>query len=101
MHFNNHANISASIWKELFPNDLIVHNLIKNDMLIHSSTACEIDELIKKDLQLVVNLCYSAFAELESNAGMFGGKQSISYKIKRKKICQRIRQVYNFVKKNP
>lgn len=68
-------------------------------MLIHCGTAQEIEEMLKKDFTLVANLCFSATAEVFSNAQMLGGRDSISFKIKFKKVLQRTKQVIAFKEK--
>lgn len=62
-------------------------------MLIHCSSAKDIEEMLKSDFVLVANLCFSAWAEVNSNSTMFGGKDSLSFKIKYKKLLQRVHQV--------
>lgn len=51
---------------------------------------------MKEDFSLVSNLCFSALAEVHSNSAMFGGTDSDSFKIKLKKIKQRIKQVAKY-----
>lgn len=70
---------------------------MKHDMLIHCGSAKEIEEMLKSDFTLVANLCFSAWAEVNSNSMMFGGKASVSYKIKYKKLLQRVHQVLKFL----
>lgn len=66
---------------------------MRYDMVYHKGTIDEFDSLVKEDSVLMVNLAFSALAELESNNEMFGGKDSVSYKIKYKKINQRIKRL--------
>lgn len=68
------------------------------DMVLHSGSSQELCDLMKVDFVLVANLCFSSVAELEANADMFGGKDSISYKIKFKKLKQRFKQILKFKK---
>ena len=67
-------------------------------MLIHCGSSQEVDSLFQKDYQLVINLCFSSYAEVLSNSALFGGKDSISFKIKMKKVIQRIKQVKKLLK---
>lgn len=66
-------------------------------MLIHCGSAKEIEQILKNDFVLVANLCFSAWAEVNSNSLMFGGKDSLSFKIKYKKLLQRINQVLKYM----
>ena len=83
-HFIDHANHSYNQLKLLFPNDYKVLTLMKNDMEFH----------INKDLNFLWNLEFSetlyltAWAEIYSNSEMFGGINSTSFKIKRKKLIK-------------
>jgi hypothetical protein len=84
-HFPDHANKSAEIWNELFPDRPVIGNLIKHDMKFHLSTINDILEckLSPSDL---CTLMITALAELHSNATMFGGITSTSFIIKWKKL---------------
>lgn len=87
-HYPNHANISFEVWKNLFPNDVIVSNLIKEDMSLHTLTS---DEILLKNWNIKdsMTLLLTSLAELHANAEMFGGIESDSFKIKYKKIDKR------------
>lgn len=84
-HFPNHAKKSKEIWDELFPQHSIISNLIAHDMDFHTMT---FDELMEQGLstQDLCTLMLTALAELHSNASMFGGIESTSFKIKFKKL---------------
>lgn len=86
-HFPNHAKVSKDIWDSISDNK-IVSELISLDMMLHTETA---DEIINRDLSTstLCTLLVTAFAEIHSNAEMFGGINSTSFKIKHKKICKR------------
>ena len=92
-HFLNHETISYKKWIEVggckFIGELILH-----DMVLHRSTV--------KDLNIMFNnishtqwliLVISAFSEIHSNAEMFGGINSVSFKIKFKKVLKNIKHV--------
>lgn len=91
-HFPNHAEISKSVYLETW-GDKIVANLIGWDMVFHTETAEQIKErnLSKQDS---LTLLVTAVAELHSNAEMFGGIESESFKIKWKKIDKRGRALF-------
>ena len=94
-HFPNHADISAVIYKQTFPDDHIGEWLVRNDMALHMGSAKDIQKLCEEteDKRLLLTLIISAFAEVHSNASMFGGIDSTSFKIKWKKINQRAKQI--------
>lgn len=87
-HFPNHAEVSKQTWLEYFPDDKIVGDLIGYDMCLHTETA----EQIKShnwDIKTAFTLLVTAFAEIHSNAAMFGGIESVSFKMKYKKLEKR------------
>jgi hypothetical protein len=87
-HFPNHAEVSRQTYLSLPVANMHVANLIGWDMVLHTATADEIKEigLTKKD---AYTLLITAFAEIHSNAEMFGGIESISFKSKWKKLDRR------------
>ena len=97
-HFPNHAEVSGDLWMNI-SGDEMVGFLIKNDMLIHTATADEISSFLEscstKDILtlLIVSLC-----EIHSNAKMFGGIDSNSFKSKWKKIDRRGNQIVKHLK---
>ena len=86
-HFPNHAEVSAKIWAETF-GDETIGRLISLDMLLHIGT---VEEILNKNLSKedYFTLLITALAELHSNAEMFGGIDSVSFKIKWKTIDKR------------
>lgn len=94
MHFNNHENLSAEIWKKKYPKDILGYEIIKNDMVFHKSSALDFDLFLKdNEIDFVLNLGLIAIAELRANTEFFGGKNSDSYKIKYKKIMSFMKKV--------
>ncbi len=96
-HFPNHACISGDVYLKL-TGDMLVSKLISNDMVLHSSNAEEIDyklenEWTKRD---AFTLLIAALAEIHSNASMFGGIESTSFKIKWKNLDRRGKQIMRF-----
>lgn len=88
-HFPDHANQSADTYREVFAEeaDEIVEYLIRHDMDVHMLSAVEVPEFAKSPhaaAQLLAGL-----AELTSNAAMFGGIESVGFKMKYKKLNQR------------
>lgn len=105
MHFKNHANISYEIYSKIKDNKMpdsditIVKNLIKRDMEIHLMKADDIPVFclsIKDALSLLV----TGLCEINSNASLFGGIESTSFKIKFKQINRRGRSILEFLKKS-
>lgn len=86
-HFPNHAEVSKEVWNSHFDNET-VGNLIGLDMLLHTATA---DEIVGMNLNIKdsMTLLITALAEIHSNAEMFGGIESDSFKIKWKKLDRR------------
>jgi len=87
-HFPDHARVSKETYSRLPDSNPIAADLIGWDMVLHVSTAEEIKEigLSKKD---AYTLLITALAEIHSNANMFGGIESISFKSKWKKLERR------------
>lgn len=85
-HFINHAEISYYTWLQVGGNEQAAQ-LMKMDMLIHTIKADDIDEFIKNTE--AITLLLSGLAEIHSNANMFGGIDSTSFKIKWNQINKR------------
>lgn len=86
-HFPNHAKVSKDTWLRVSDNQ-IVADLIGYDMAMHVDTA----ETIKSynwDIKTAFTLLITSFAEIHSNAKMFGGIESVSFKMKWKKLDKR------------
>ncbi len=98
VHFPNHAEVSCRTWLEV-SDDLDVAFLIRNDMKMHTMNYDECaDFLCETNPRFAVSLLLSALAEVHSNAAMFGGVNSTSFKIKAKKLDKRGKQVCAFLK---
>ena len=91
-HFPNHAQISSQIYSNFISDNKDVEFLILNDMALHTSTAKEIENM-NLDKKTSFTLLITALAEIHSNAGMFGGIDSTSFKIKWKKLNKRGKQL--------
>lgn len=105
-HFPNHAEISYETFKQCF-GDKYSHSaiLIKHDMLLHTATIDDIMAIDNIQKETIATLLISALAELHSNAGLFGGMDSTSFKIKFKryskiglKLCQKyFKHEYSYI----
>ena len=100
-HFPNHAQVSKEIWLKM-NGDPIIANLIGWDMVIHTASAAEIDQYLQIWApQDACTLLLTALAELHSNAKLFGGSDTTSFKSKFKQLERRGNQIckYLFSKK--
>lgn len=89
-HFPDHARVSYETWMEI-DGDEIIGSLIAGDMRAHLASPSDVDSFCSSPFAATWIL--TAFAELHSNAQMFGGIESTSFKIKWKKLnkfCRRI-----------
>lgn len=84
-HFPDHANISADIFFNNIKKDDTISRLIRHDMAFHT---LKFEEILKLKLSTkdICTLLLSALAELHSNAKMFGGIDSTSFKVKWKRL---------------
>ena len=96
-HFPNHSEVSYQIFKQIFNNDVSAE-LIRHDMDIHLLKSDGVDEFSKNPL--AITLLLTGLTEVHSNAQIFGGLGSISFKIKNKSINQRGKQILNKIKNN-
>lgn len=85
-HFPDHPEVSYRTWQTVSSNQTIA-NLIRMDMKIHTIKAAEIDEFIQHPE--AITLLLAGLAEVHSNAKMFGGIESESFKIKWNQINKR------------
>lgn len=106
IHFPNHAEVSANVYldegykySELVSiEDIhIVADLIRDDMCLHTMNSAEIEYKCSQwSKEHAATLLLAAFAELHSNAKMFGGVESTSFKIKFKHLDRRGKQVFKY-----
>jgi hypothetical protein len=89
-HFTNHAQVSFDTFNSLF-NDKVAAHLIKHDMDIHLLKSDGVEDFCKNPYALTLLLV--GLAEIHSNAKMFGGLDSTSFKIKSKNINQRGKKI--------
>ena len=95
-HFPNHAEVSHKVFSEIF-DDEIASELIKHDMDIHLLKSEGVEEFCQNPHHLTLLLV--GLAEIHSNAKMFGGLDSTSFKIKWKNINQRGKQIIKLTTK--
>lgn len=85
-HFPNHSATSAQVWEDLGGTKLQC-DLMRMDMDIHQLRAEEVPEFASRPE--AATLLLAGLAEIHSNAAMFGGIESTSFKIKFKQIDKR------------
>ena len=96
-HFPDHARISASVWR-VSGGDPLIASLIEHDMDMHTMKPAEAASY--HHMELAPALLLTALAELHSNAEMFGGIESTSFKIKFKNLERLGRAFITLIKEN-
>jgi hypothetical protein len=98
VHFPDHAEVSYRTWLEIGGSPDVAF-LIRNDMKMHTMNSEECASFLREtDPRFSASLLLSALAEVHSNASLFGGIDSTSFKIKSKRIDQRGKQVCAYLK---
>lgn len=85
-HFPDHAEASYQTWLSVGGSTQAAR-LMRMDMMIHTMKAADIDEFIIHPE--AITLLLTGLAEVHSNAKMFGGLDSDSFKIKWSQINKR------------
>jgi hypothetical protein len=68
-------------------------------MVFHTIKSDEVEDFVKSNsIETVLTLLVTTLCELHSNATMFGGIESTSFKIKFKQLDKRGKQVLNLLK---
>jgi len=106
VHFPNHAEVSKRVYLEaeqeqstFYPHlqkeVQIVANLIGWDMVLHDSSAEEIQNYCNNvwTVEDACTLLLAALSEIHSNAALFGGNESQGFKAKWKNLDRRGRQI--------
>jgi hypothetical protein len=102
-HFPDHAQISYNVWMNLYQNNQLnlnaemanlIGDLILHDMDLHIIKSVDLNEWLNKINSFnAISLLLAALCEIHSNAEMFGGIDSVSFKIKFKQIDKRGRKI--------
>jgi hypothetical protein len=87
IHYPDHAKVSARIFRELYPEQEDVAQLIEQDMDIHLLQADDIPSFCHRPQ--AVTLLLTGVAEVHSNAALFGGIGTDSFKAKWKHLDKR------------
>lgn len=93
-HFPNHSKISANLWREYGGNEDTAR-LIEMDMDIHVLKTDGIEEFASR--KEAITLLIAGLAEIHSNAKMFGGIDSTSFKIKWKHIDKKGQKICDII----
>lgn len=102
-HFPNHSDYSSNLYKILFVEDEdvdIVSKLIKHDMDFHLLKPSQVEEYLKNtdlDKRFIISLLITNLAELHSNSNMFGGFDSVSFKIKFKNYLKISKKILSLI----
>lgn len=91
-HFPNHAEISYNTWITAGGCDELGW-YIKHDMDMHLMSVSVIEDFLTDGRY--ANLLLTAWAEIFANAQMFGGTDSISFKIKKKHLSRITKKWYS------
>lgn len=95
-HYPNHAQKSYEVFKSIYPGERIIGELIKRDMDFHTMSMEAVEDYQiegEEDRKITCSLLLSSLAELHSNAEMFGGLDSDSFKIKFKALDKRANRI--------
>jgi len=95
VHFPDHAQASYKTWNRI-NGDITIGQLILRDMEIHIIKAKDIPEFCR-DKNIAITLLLAGLAEVHSNAAIFGGVESQSFKIKWRQIDRRGRAICRFL----
>ena len=101
-HPKYHAEVSYKTYLDVFGsqgNNQLIADLILHDMDVHLMKAVEVESFCKEQgAQKAVSLLITALCEIHANADMFGGIDSVSFKIKAKQINKRGKSIINTLK---
>lgn len=90
VHFPDHAAVSAALWNTVGGADQAAH-LMSLDMEVHTMKAEDLESFCKRPE--AATLLITAMCEIHSNAAMFGGIDSTSFKMKWKHLDRRGKQI--------
>lgn len=93
-HFHCHAKVSSDLWRSLNGSEDVAR-LIEMDMDIHTLKSKNIKEFASR--KEAITLLMSGLAEIHSNAKMFGGIDSTSFKIKWKQIDKKGQNICDII----
>lgn len=89
-HFPNHAQVSYETWLSISGNGQTA-NLILHDMDVHKLKSEDVESFAR--MSEAATLLLAGLAEINSNAKMFGGFASTSFKIKYKHLNKKGKKI--------
>lgn len=92
-HFPNHAEVSKQVYLSIGGSEEVA-NLIAMDMDIHLLKTENIEEFCNRPEW--ATLILTGISEVHANAEMFGGFDSVSFKIKAKHIDKKLKQILKY-----
>jgi len=95
-HFENHAEKSYHVWLEEMDGNLDVAELIKRDMDIHILKNDDVKSFCES--KYAATLLLTGLSEIHANSKMFGGFDSLSFKIKWKHLNRRGNAIVKLLK---
>lgn len=104
VHFPDHAAVSERTFMETYrgldPDCKTIANLIGWDMLLHTESSEGVERHCRDiwSIQDAFTLLLTSLAEVHSNAELFGGIETVSFKSKWKQIDRRGKQILKFYK---
>lgn len=96
-HFPNHSKVSADTWRSIGGEEETAR-LIEMDMDIHLLKTENINEFASRPE--AITLLIAGLAEIHSNAIMFGGIESTSFKIKWKHLDKKGQKICDIIFKD-
>lgn len=103
VHYPNHAAVSRELYESIFVGDSVVARLIGQDMMLHTFSVEQMQEWLESNKLApdfkrdACTLVITAWAEINSNSQMWGGRESVGYKIKKKKLMRLTKLVHTFL----
>lgn len=89
-HFPDHAAVSARVWRDAGGCEEVA-TLIEQDMDVHLLKAEGVEEFASRPHAIALLL--TGLAEVHANASMFGGIESVSFKIKAKHLSKQGKRI--------
>lgn len=86
VHFPDHARLSEETWRSIGGNDQVAR-LMGMDMDVHLLKGTDVESFAQREE--AASLLLAGLSEIHSNAEMFGGIDSVSFKMKWKHLNRR------------
>ncbi len=99
--FPGHAEASADMFRTVFSHDMtsesdqLIAHFIEYDMDVHMLKADDVEEFALSEYAMTQFIV--ALSEIMANAEMFGGTESVNFKIKYKTLNQRAKKMFRIL----